>query len=220
MVTEKMYVTGAVGSRHRDEAFGDPFELPADRAYGETCASIASFQWSWRLLLATGDGRYAEEMERALYNGIAVSTSIDGCHFTYSNPLHLRAGHDGTTEDAPSERLAWFKCACCPPNLARLVASLQHYMVTRDDEGLQVHLLAAGRVDAEAPDGNAVALTVTTAYPWEGRVEIAVESPASAWTLSLRIPAWVDGATATVDGERVAVAVDDDGYLRLRRDWS
>src|SRR4051812_5663581 len=110
MVTEKTYVTGAVGSRHRDEAFGDPFELPPDRAYGETCAAIASFQWNWRLLLATGDGRYADEMERALLNGIAVSTSIDGCRFTYSNPLQLRSGHDGSTEDSPSERLSWFWC--------------------------------------------------------------------------------------------------------------
>ena len=111
---EKTYVTGAHGSRHRDEAFGDPYELPPDRAYGETCAAIASFIWNWRLLLATGDGRYAEEMERALYNAIAVSTALDGCHFSYSNPLHLRDGHDGADEDAPSERLPWFRCAVLP----------------------------------------------------------------------------------------------------------
>ena len=145
---EKTYVTGAHGSRHRDEAFGDPYELPPDRAYGETCAAIASFLWNWRLLLATGDGRYAEEMERALYNAIAVSTSLDGRHFSYSNPLHLRDGHDGSSEDAPSERLPWFRCACCPPNLARLVASLHHYVATRDGEGIQLHLPAAGRIEA------------------------------------------------------------------------
>src|SRR4051812_10430271 len=157
---EKTYVTGAHGSRHRDEAFGDPFELPPDRAYGETCAAIASFQWNWRLLLATGRGRYAEEMERALYNAIAVSTSLDGCHFFYCNPLHLRAGHDGSHEDAPSERLSWYACACCPPNLARLVASLHHYVATRDEEGLQLHLLAPGRIET-----GDVALSVTTEYP-------------------------------------------------------
>jgi uncharacterized protein len=124
---EKTYVTGAHGSRHRDEAFGDPYELPPDRAYGETCAAIASFMWNWRLLLATGHGRYAEAMERALYNAIAVATAVDGCHFFYSNPLHLRAGHDGSHEDAASERLSWYACSCCPPNLARLIASLHHY---------------------------------------------------------------------------------------------
>ena len=96
------------------------------------------------------DGRYADEMERLLYNAIAVSTSVDGCHFFYSNPLHLRTGHDGSDEDAPSERLPWFRCACCPPNLARLVASLHHYVATRDAEGVQLHLLAAGRVESRA----------------------------------------------------------------------
>ncbi|HWT22082.1 MAG TPA: beta-L-arabinofuranosidase domain-containing protein [Solirubrobacteraceae bacterium] len=218
-VTEKTYVTGAVGSRHRDEAFGDPYELPADRAYGETCASIASFLWNWRLLLATGKGRYADEMERALFNGIAVSTSTDGCHFTYSNPLHLRAGHEGSDEDSPSERLSWFKCACCPPNLARLVASLHHYLATRDDDGVQLHLIAPGRIESVAPDGRPVSLTVSTEYPWDGRVEIAVESPASEWTLSLRIPGWSEGATLTVDGESVPAEADEHGYVRVRRAW-
>ena len=208
---EKTYVTGAHGSRHRDEAFGDPYELPPDRAYGETCAAIASVMWNWRLLLATGRGRYADEMERALYNAVAVSTSLDGCHFTYSNPLHLREGHDGASEDAPSERLPWFTCACCPPNVARLVAALHRHVATRDEDGIQLHHFTAGRVESEA-----AALTVATGYPWDGRVEIAVEGDGSEWTLSLRIPAWCEGAT--IDGEPVAAGAD--GYLRLRRAWA
>ena len=212
---EKTYVTGAHGSRHRDEAFGDPYELPPDRAYAETCAAIASFMWNWRLLLATGDGRYADEMERALYNAIAVSTSLDGCHFTYSNPLHLREGHDGASEDAPSERLPWFACACCPPNVARTVASLHRHVATRDDDGVQLQLLTAGTVASEG-----VTLSVSTDYPWDGRVEIAVESPASEWTLSLRIPAWCEGAAVTIDGETVPATADEQGYLRLRRAWN
>ena len=211
---EKTYVTGAHGSRHRDEAFGDPYELPPDRAYGETCAAIASFMWGWRLLLATGHGRYADEMERTLHNAVAVSTARDGCHFSYSNPLHLRSGHDGSDEDAPSERLPWFSCACCPPNLARLVASLQHYVATRDDEGVQLHLLAAGRIESERGS-----LTVATEYPCDGRVELAVDGPPGEWTLSLRIPAWCEGATATIHGEPVAAARDERGYLRVRRAW-
>jgi uncharacterized protein len=212
--TEKTYVTGAHGSRHRDEAFGDPYELPPDRAYGETCAAIASFMWCWRLLLATGDGRFADEMERTLHNAVAVSTALDGRHFTYTNPLQLRGGHDGSGEDAPSERLPWFSCACCPPNLARLLASLHHYVATRDDEGIQLHLLAAGRVESEV-----ASLAVSTAYPWDGRVEIAVESPPGEWTLSLRIPGWCEGASASIDGEQVAASADAQGYLRLRRRW-
>jgi uncharacterized protein len=218
-VAEKMYLTGGHGSRHRDEAYGDPYELPPDRAYAETCAAIAAFHWNWRLLLATGRGRYADEMERALYNAIAVSTSLDGCHFTYSNPLHLRAGHHGSDEDAPSERLEWFSCACCPPNLARLVASLQHYAATRDADGVQVHLHGPARIEGKGPDGAPILLTISTDYPWDGRIEIEVEAGAGEWTLSLRVPGWCEGASVTVDGRRVDAARDELGYVRLRRDW-
>jgi DUF1680 family protein len=143
-------------------------------------------------------------MERTLYNAIAVSTSLDGRHFTYTNPLHLRRGGDAFG------RHAWFPCACCPPNLARLVASLHHYVATRDDDGVQLHLLAPGRIETEA-----AALTVATSYPWDGRVEIAVDSRPAEWTLALRIPGWCKGAS--VDGEPVAAGAD--GYLRLRRRW-
>jgi uncharacterized protein len=218
-VTQKMYVTGGHGSRHRDEAYGDPYELPPDRAYAETCAAIAAFHWDWRLLLATGRGRYADEMERALYNGIAVSTSLDGCHFTYSNPLHLRAGHDGSDEDAPSERLEWFSCACCPPNLARLVASLGHYVATTDDGGIQLHLHGPARIEARSPSGEPVRLNVASAYPWDGRIAVDVEAGGGEWTLSLRVPEWAGGARVTVGGEPVDAAPDELGYLRLRRDW-
>jgi uncharacterized protein len=212
---EKTYVTGAHGSRHRDEAFGDPYELPPDRAYGETCAAIASFMWNWRLLLATGRGRYAEAMERALYNAIAVSPAVDGRHFFYSNPLHLRAGHDGSNEDAPSERLSWYACSCCPPNVARLIGSLHHYVASSNDDGVQLHLLTAGRVAA-----GPATLDVATDYPWDGRAEITVEGAPAEWELALRIPSWCTRATVTVDGQAEDARADDDGYVRLRRTWS
>ena len=209
----KTYVTGAQGSRHRDEAFGDPYELPPDRAYGETCAGIASFQWNWRMLLATGESKYADEMERALYNVIAGSTALDGTHFFYSNPLHLRTGHDGSHEDAPSDRLPWYSCACCPPNLARLLASLSGYAVTTDHSGLQLHLYSAGTIDTTV-DGVPVRAEVRTDYPWDGRVVVTITTDAPV-TLSLRVPGWatevlLDGAPADVDR----------GYVRVRRDWS
>jgi uncharacterized protein len=209
----KTYVTGAQGSRHRDEAFGDPYELPPDRAYGETCAGIASFQWNWRMLLATGETRYADEMERALYNVIAGSTALDGTHFFYSNPLHLRTGHDGSHEDAPSDRLPWYTCACCPPNLARLLASLSGYAVTTDHNGLQVHLYAAGDMTTTV-DSLHVQVSVATDYPWDGRVVLTVTTDAPL-TLSLRVPGWA--TEALLDG---APADIDDGYVRVRRDWS
>lgn len=218
--TEKAYLTGAMGSRHRDEAFGDPYELPSDRAYAETCATIASFHWNWRLLLATGEGKYAEEMERALYNGIAASTSIEGTSFFYSNPLQLRTGHDGSTEDAPSERLPWYACACCPPNLARLVASLHHYVATQDEEGLQLQLLQDGEVRVSGVVfGGEVQVRTKTQYPWDGEAGIEVEAPAGEWTLSLRIPAWCGAPALNVDGEDLGAVPDAAGYLRVRRNW-
>jgi hypothetical protein len=210
----RTYITGAHGSRHRDEAVGDAYELPPDRAYAETCAAIGSFQWNWRLLLATGRSRYAEEMERALYNAIAVATAADGVHYFYSNPLQLRTGHDGSEQDAPSRRLPWYTCACCPPNLARLIASLHCYAATEDDGGLQLHLYAAGELRTA---GRSIA--VQTGYPWDGRVTLTVAADTDEpWTLALRVPSWCGGAALTVDGAQVA-AEPVDGYLRLTRSW-
>ncbi|GLY31944.1 beta-L-arabinofuranosidase domain-containing protein [Kineosporia sp. NBRC 101731] len=186
----KMYITGGHGSRHRDEAYGDPFELPPDRAYAETCAAIAAFQWCWRMLLATGQAQYAEEMERALYNTIAASTSHSGTAFFYSNPLQLRTGHEGSDEDSPSERLPWYRCACCPPNIARLLASLQAYVATGADRALQLHLLHAGTYATEG-----FSVTVETGYPYAGEL---VVTAAGSGELSVRIPSWAGGAVARI----------------------
>jgi uncharacterized protein len=215
----KTYITGGHGSRHWGEAYGDPYELPPDRAYSETCAAIASFQWNWRLLLAAGARRYADEMERALYNAIAVASSADGTQFFYSNPLQLRSGHDGSHEDAPSRRLPWYTCACCPPNLARLVASLQSYVATEDADGIQVHLYGAGSIRTGHGE-----VDVETRYPWHGRIQLRVRPAGSQpWTLALRVPGWCAGAAVTVDGVAVDPALVDravtDGYLRLTRVW-
>lgn len=214
----RTYVTGAHGSRHREEAYGDPYELPPDRAYGETCAAIASFQWNWRLLLATGRARYADEMERVLYNAVAAAVSADGRHFFYSNPLHLRTGHAGSGEEAAARRLPWYSCACCPPNIARLMASLPGYLATADDGGLQIHLY--GDASLEAAQGGRVEMR--TAYPWEGRVELEIAETGrdgQSWTIALRVPAWCDAYTVSVDGEPVRAAARD-GYVRLTRAWT
>ncbi|TDC83819.1 glycoside hydrolase family 127 protein [Micromonospora sp. KC606] len=213
-IATKTYLTGGQGSRHRDEAFGDPYELPPDRAYAETCAAIGSFHWSWRLLLATGKVRYADEMERLLYNGIAASTSLDGTAFFYSNPLQVRTGHDGSDEDAPGQRLNWYSCACCPPNLARLMASLHTYAATGGPEGLQLHLYTAGTFSA---GGRTV--RIETAYPWDETVTVTVtETTAEPWTLALRVPNWCVDARLTLDGMPVPAAAHD-GYVHLSRTW-
>ncbi|MBB2947627.1 hypothetical protein FB565_007398 [Actinoplanes lutulentus] len=210
----RTYITGGQGSRHRDEAYGDPYELPPDRAYAETCAAIGNFQLAWRLLLATGDVKYADEMERVLHNGIAGSTAAGGTAFFYSNPLQLRTGHDGSHEDAPSQRLTWYSCACCPPNLARLMASLHHYLATGDESGLQLHLYGSGTIEHGEH-----AVQVETRYPWDEQVTVTVTSTsAEPWTLALRVPAWCDSARLRVNGTPARVEARD-GYLRLDRIW-
>ena len=123
MTATRTYLTGALGSRHQGEAFGDPYELPPDRAYAETCAAIGSVMLAWRLLLATGEMRFADAIERALLNGILSGRSLDGRAFFYVNPLLVRTGGTGY-QGGPAERAPWYACACCPPNLMRLIASV------------------------------------------------------------------------------------------------
>ncbi|SDO25073.1 hypothetical protein SAMN04515671_0304 [Nakamurella panacisegetis] len=209
----KMYISGGLGARHRDESFGDSYELPPDRAYSETCAAIANFMWNARMLLATGEGRFADEMERGLYNGIAVATSVEGTEFFYSNPLQLRSDHDGSDEDAPSSRLPWYTCACCPPNLARLISSVHDYLVTTDGDGLQIHLYADGDITLDGRFG-ATRAAVRTGYPFDGRIEIGFDHRFTG-TLLLRVPAWADGQRVVVDGVVVTPDRTDHGYLRI-----
>jgi len=210
----RTYLHGGMGSNHHGESFGDDFELPSERAYAETCAAVALIFWAQRLLLATGKARYADEMERVLYNGIAGSTALDGRSFFYSNPLQLRTGHDGSHEDTPSQRLPWYSCACCPPNLARLMASLQAYAVTGFENGLQIHLYAAGTVTA-----GEYRFGVRTSYPWDERIDITLEEAGEGpFTLSLRVPAWCRDARLTVNGSLVRAGAQE-GYLRITRSW-
>jgi DUF1680 family protein len=219
LAASKTYVTGALGSRHRDEAIGDPHELPPDRAYAETCAAIAGFQLGWRLLLATGESRYADMMETVLYNAIPASTAISGDRFFYSNPLHLRTGHEGGHEDAPSQRLPWFSCACCPPNLARLLASVHDYLITTSPDGIQVQHPTTAQVTVARPDGE-VRLDLRTGYPYAGRIELTVETEtATEWEFALRIPSWCKDFELTIDG-RPTSGTAEDGYLRIRRSWA
>jgi uncharacterized protein len=214
----KTYVTGAHGSRHRDEAIGDPYELPPDRAYAETCAAIASFQLNWRLLLATGERRFADEMEVALFNAIAVATSDTGTRFFYSNPLQVRSGHDGSNEDAPSGRLEWFTCACCPPNLARLVASLHDYLITTSATGAQIHHPFDGTAQLDLA-GMPVTLELSTTYPAGGITRAAVSTGVTRdWELAVRVPAWCAATRVRVDGELLEVTPSE-GYLRIVRSW-
>lgn len=221
MLATKTYVTGGLGSRWDMEAFGDPYELPTDRAYAESCAAIGGVQWAWRMLLATGDPVYADATERMLHNGFISGVSLGGAEYFYVNPLQLREGAHPDENRSPAHgRRAWFDCACCPPNIMRTLASLDSYLATTDADGLQLHLYAPSEFVAAVGDGR-VRLTVETDYPWDGRIRVSVqESPDSEWTLSLRVPAWAQGATLTVgDGSGNQQHPAPGSYARLRRTW-
>jgi DUF1680 family protein len=224
-IARRTYITGGMGSRHQDEGFGEDFVLPADRAYSETCAGVGSIMFSWRLLLASGDASHADLIERTLYNVIATSPSRDGKRFFYVNTLHLRElGAEPDAERAVGRaestlRAPWFGVSCCPTNLARTFASLDAYVASVDTTGVQLHQLIPVVVRTQLPDGRKVALEVKTDYPRDGRlvVQIGGES-VGAWTLSVRVPNWANGAGGvTVDGS--ADSVDSDGYVRISRDF-
>jgi DUF1680 family protein len=199
MIATRTYLTGGVGSHHLDEAFGDPYELPPDRAYAETCGSIASVMLAWRLLLATGDPACADAIERAIYNGVLSGVSLAGTDFFYDNPLQRRTVR-AAAAPGHGERSGWFPCACCPPNLMRMVASWQQYLATTDGDGVQIHQYAGAEIAAEIAAGP-VRLAMRTDYPWDGRVVVDVlETSPEPWALSLRVPAWADGATIAGGG--------------------
>src|SRR5690606_34104100 len=125
MVTTKTAITGGLGARQLAEVFGERYELPPDQAYNETCAAVAAIHWSWRLLLATGEARFADLIERIVYNAFAASFSVDGTSYFKGNPLQRRVDHAGAVGD-PKVRAPWFWSACCPPNVTRLISSLEH----------------------------------------------------------------------------------------------
>ena len=215
LLATKTYVTGGMGARWDWEAFGDPYEMTTDRGYAETCAAIGAIQWAWRLLLATGKPLYADAIERLLFNAFLAGVSLAGTEYFYVNSLQLR---DGAKADEGRSiahgRRGWFDCACCPPNIMRTFASLDHLVATQDAHGLQIHQYASGTWSAGEGEET---LTVTTAtdYPHDGRITVRVDAaPSAPSRLSLRIPDWsrgrarltVDGDTATVpSGEAVAV---------------
>ncbi len=225
MIGGKLYITGGVGSRYDGESFGESYELPSDQCYCETCAAIGNFFWNWRLLLISGEGRYADLMERLLYNGILSSPSLGGANFFYVNPLLLRDGrYVRLSANQPegyeiSGRPAWHSVACCPPNVMRLFASLSHYFATGDETGIQIHHYSPMRISHSLGEGAPLALKVATGYPWDGRIEITiVQSNDRPWKLSLRLPGWRQHFSLQVNGQEGYNSLQN-GYATIARTW-
>jgi uncharacterized protein len=219
MVTTKLYITGGLGSRHSDEAIGDGYEMPSERAYAETCAAIAVMQWAWRMFAATGEARYLDVFETILYNAYGAGLSADGRAFFYDNPLQRRPDHEqrsGAELDGGPLRRPWFGCPCCPPNVVRWMSQLGDYLAAERPAagGQPGALLIAGYADATIDTGQ-IAVTMTTRYPWDGDIAVTVRSaPDGPHEIKLRVPGWAHGAR--LDGH---AAEPDDGWLTLRREW-
>jgi DUF1680 family protein len=227
MVEKRMYITGGIGSIDQQERFTYDYDLPNDTAYAETCASIGLIFWAHRMALLSGEGRYMDELERALYNGTISGVSADGSQFFYANHLEVlpAAHHYNTlkfnkTAVAPT-RQEWFGCACCPPNIARMIASLGHYMYAEGEGQAVVHLYGEGTADLNI-GSQSVQLKQHTSYPWDDKISIEVTpEQAAEFTVSLRIPAWCCRAQLKVNGEQVEIAaLLDKGYARLNRLWT
>ncbi len=232
VVTTKLYVMGGVGAREKGESYGADYELP-NAAYNETCAAVAFMMWNHRMFLMTGDAKYMDVFERTAYNGFISGVSESGDRFFYTNPLV----YDGQAKNNAgfAGRAPWFGCACCPPNLMRMLASFSGYFYAAEGDRLFVNLY--GQNDARLNvAGTAVHLTQATEYPWKGEVVVTV-TPAqpTPFTLKLRVPGWTRGVPVPSDlyryrpGARsawgVTVAgqeygeVGADGYVTLTRTW-
>jgi DUF1680 family protein len=214
MTSTKMYVTGGVGSRSDGEAFGDAYELPNFRAYGESCAAIGNMMWNWRMLAVTGEAKFTDVMERALYNGINSGMSLDGTLYCYRNPLAF----DPSTGD--KIRNEWYDVTCCPPNLERTFGSLPGYFYSTSADGIYVHFYDNSELDWHLENGTGLKVTQKTNYPWDGNVEITVTpAQASDFTFYVRIPGWADQAQVIVSGKALS-GVTPGTYLPIRRRWS
>jgi DUF1680 family protein len=215
----QMYVTGGIGPSRENEGFTYDYDLPNESAYAETCASIASVLWNRRLLHWRCDSRYADEMERALYNGVLGGISMDGSSFFYVNPLEMHA--EEISPDDPyvkAHRVGWFGCACCPPNIARLLASFGQYIYSEAERELAIHLYVQSRADSTVA-GRHVRIHQETEYPWKGRIRIQIEPHAGVeFALRLRIPGWARSHELALNGKSAGAEIEN-GYLTLRRRW-
>lgn len=211
LVNTKMFVTGGVGSRASGESFGDSYELPNRQAYTESCAAIAGFLFNQRMLAATGDAKYTDVMERALYNGINSGMSLDGTLYCYRNPL---------ASGGEKIRNPWYDTCCCPPNLQRTFAALGGYFYSTSKDGIWVHFFENSKLDWKLESGTRVQAETKTGQPWAGDVEIVLNpAKAETFTLYVRIPSWSEKSVISINGKPSDQKGAPNTYVALRREW-
>ncbi len=225
VTNKRMYVTGAVGSQSHGESFSFDYDLPNDTIYGETCASIGLAFFAQRMLQMDPDSKYADIIEKTIYNGILSGISLDGKKFFYVNPLEVEPEACEKRMDhrhVRSQRSGWFSCACCPANVSRLYTSLGEYIysTSRKDE-IYVHLFADSSANIALNDKK-VSLDVKTRYPWDGHIKIKVQPDSKGeFTMAIRIPSWCEKPSVEVNGENIDFEGNlEKGYLKIKRIWN
>jgi DUF1680 family protein len=211
LVTKRIYLTGGIGPASQNEGFTQDYDLPDETAYAETCATIGMIQWNHRMLQISGEAKFADEIERGLYNGLLSSVALEGGRFFYENPL-ASAGHH--------HRQGWFDCPCCPPNIARTLASLGQFFYSGGPNGAWVHLFAQSHAKVRVGEAE-VHLRQETRYPWDGavRITLSLERPGT-FPLHVRVPGWCERWQVSVNGVPVNLArASANGYLSLEREW-
>ena len=219
IVSRRMYITGAIGSTHVGEAFTYDYDLPNESVYAETCAQIGLCFFAQRMLNSEMDGRYADVIERTLYNSVLSGMSLDAKRFFYVNPLEVvpeACEKDDRLRHVKPQRQKWFGCACCPPNLARFLGSLPSYAFSAGGDTLYMHLYIGGEVRVALAHAE-VHLSVESDYPWDGRVRLTVHTPGE-YGIAVRISGWCRGYELKVNGESVS-SEPVRGYVSLNRVW-
>jgi hypothetical protein len=211
LANHKMYITGGVGSREAGESIGESYELPNAQAYGESCAAIGNMMWNWRMLAVTGEARFADVIERALYNGINSGMSLSGTLYCYRNPL------ESTGEKIRNE---WYDTTCCPPNLERTLAALPGYFYSTSPAGVYVNLYDNSRLDWHLENGVGLKIEQKTKYPWGDTVEVTITpAAASEFSVFLRTPGWSRSTQFAVNGRPTSGVAKAGQYFEIRRQW-
>ncbi len=211
IVSKKMYITGGIGSSIFNEGFSEDYDLPDENACAETCSAIGFAMWSLRMLNITGKGMYADIIELILYNSFLAGVSIDGKKYFYNNPSKSKGDQ---------HRETWYKCACCPPNVARLIATIGGFIYSSYDEGIVINQYIQSSVHIELSNKTKITLNMESAFPWNGRTKIFFYMDESSdFSVSLRIPDWCKKFTVKINNKKLNYSLDD-GYLKIKRIWN
>lgn len=236
IVTRKMYITGACGALYDGtspdgteykpakiqkvhQSYGRAYQLPHATAHNETCANIGNMLFNWRMFLVTGESKYIDILETALYNSVMSSVSLDGTEFFYTNPMRMSEEFPYTLR-WPKERTRYISCFCCPPNTVRTLAEVQEYAYSIDKSSIWVNLYGGSNFETELKEGEKIKISQKTEYPWEGKISFRIDAmnTKDAFSINLRIPSWSDSYKLLVNSTDEKL-IPENGYLKINRKW-